>query len=211
MELTHFGHACVLLQTSRTRVLIDPGTLSAGFESVRGLDAVVITHQHADHLDTTRLLALAAANPGAALLVDAGSAPVVAAAGLPFSMLEVGDRLRVGGSDLEVVGGVHALVHADIPVVPNCALVIDDGAFYHPGDSFFVPDHSVDVLAIPVSGPWLKAGEAIDFLRSVTPRVAVPIHEAALSSTATHFGMLRNHAPGETTFRPLEPAVSSAI
>ena len=151
MELTHFGHACILIQTATTRLLFDPGTLSADFESVKGLDAIVITHQHADHLDLARLPALLAANPQAVLLVDAGSAPLLAAQGLSASVVQPGDRVDVRGAVLDVVGGEHALVHADIPVVPNAAFVLDGGLFYHPGDSYFVPAQDVDVFALPVS------------------------------------------------------------
>ncbi len=198
MELAHFGHACLLAQIVNTRILIDPGTLSVGFEILHELDAVVITHQHADHLDMSRLPALLTADPDARLFVDTGSAESVRAANLTATVLEPGDRHRFAGMTLDIIGGRHATVHADIPTVENCALVVDDGALYHPGDSFVGPDQDIDVFAVPTSGPWLKVGEAIDFLRSVGPRVAVPIHEAALANTASHFGMLTGFAPAVT-------------
>ena len=50
VQITHFRHSCVLLDTGSARLLIDPGAWSEGFESVTGLDAVLITHQHVDHL-----------------------------------------------------------------------------------------------------------------------------------------------------------------
>ena len=203
MELTHFGHACVLVETATTRLLIDPGTLAAGFESARDLDAVLVTHQHPDHIDLARLPALLAANPGAALFVDPGSVPMVTEAGLEHTVVCSGERVTVGSAVVDVVGGEHAALHADIPVVPNGALVIDDGTFYHPGDSLVVPPQEVDIFGLPASGPWLKVGDAIDFVRAVAPRIAVPIHEAALASTATHYGLLTALAPSGTTFTPL--------
>jgi hypothetical protein len=40
MQITKFGHACLLIETSAARVLIDPGAFSAGFEKVDGLSAI---------------------------------------------------------------------------------------------------------------------------------------------------------------------------
>src|SRR5699024_11411560 len=81
MRLSHFGHSCVLVEISGTRLLFDPGTFSTGFEDVRELDAILITHQHPDHIDTAKLPSLVAANPGARLVVDPGTAPTVAELG----------------------------------------------------------------------------------------------------------------------------------
>ena len=52
---------------------------------------------------------------------------------------------------------------------------------YHPGDSLFVPDTRVDVLLTPVSGPWFKLGEGLDFVRAVAPQQAYPIHDRPLT------------------------------
>jgi L-ascorbate metabolism protein UlaG (beta-lactamase superfamily) len=211
MQLTHFGHACVLLETDSARLLIDPGTLSSDFESLRDLDAVLITHQHADHLDVSKLPALLAANANAVLFADPGSAPALRDAGLTVQVLVPGENAKVAGASIDVVGGEHAVVHPDIPVVPNGAFVVDDGAFFHPGDSFFVPTQDVDVLGLPVSGPWVKVGEAIDYVRLVSPRVAVPIHERALSNTGSAYSMLAALKPAQTTFRPVEHAISTGV
>jgi L-ascorbate metabolism protein UlaG (beta-lactamase superfamily) len=56
-----------------------------------------------------------------------------------------------------------------------------DGLVFHPGDAFTLPERPVDVLLLPVSAPWSKIAEVIDFARAVKPRLAVPIHDAILS------------------------------
>ena len=51
MEITHLGHATVLIEIGDVRVLIDPGSFSDQWHGLTGLDAVLITHQHPDHVD----------------------------------------------------------------------------------------------------------------------------------------------------------------
>jgi L-ascorbate metabolism protein UlaG (beta-lactamase superfamily) len=172
----------VLLSTGSARLLFDPGKFSSGFESAVELDAILITHQHFDHLDGDRLPALVAANPSAALVVDEDTVPEIEKLGLtPTSVARPGDELTFGGVTVSVTGGRHATIHPDFAMPTNAGYVVDGGAFYHPGDALFVPQQEIDVLGLPMSAPWLKTSEAIDFLRAVAPRVAVPIHEALLT------------------------------
>ena len=195
MNIIHFGHSCVLLETGSARLLIDPGTFATGFEVARELDAVLITHAHADHLDVEKLPILMAANPRAALVVDEGSAGVVSDLGLRPTVLRPGDNLDVAGTAVHVVGGQHAEIYREIPIISNNCYVIDHGAFYHPGDSLVVPEQAIDVLGLPAAAPWLKTGEAVDFVRAVKPRVAVPIHDAVIAKPELYLGLLERLSP----------------
>jgi L-ascorbate metabolism protein UlaG (beta-lactamase superfamily) len=199
VRVVHFGHACVLLDTGSTRILIDPGTFSTGFEDVRDLDAVLITHQHFDHLDVEKLPGLLEANPWAQLVVDEGSAPSVENP----TVARPGDVLKIGDTTVKAVGGRHAIIHQDIPVIPNTGYLVGDGAFYHPGDALFVPDEDVDVLGLPSGAPWMRTGEAVDFMRAVKPRVAVPIHEAVLAMPQMAYHHFENLKPEGTEVKLL--------
>jgi L-ascorbate metabolism protein UlaG (beta-lactamase superfamily) len=191
VKLTHLGHACLLVETD-VRLLVDPGTMSR-FETVRDLDAVLVTHQHPDHVDVERLAALLAANPGARLVVDPDTAPSRGPVGATVS--RPGDRLTFGRTTVDVLGGRHATIYAGVPDCTNSAYLVDEGAFFHPGDSFFVPPGPIDVLAVPVDGPWLKFAEAVDYVHAVTPRVAVPMHEGETLDPAKYTDMLAEFGP----------------
>lgn len=198
MQLTHFGHSCVLVETGSARLLIDPGTFASEFEDLRELDAVLVTHQHPDHLDVQRLPGLLAANPRARLITDPGSAESLRGTELEPSTVRPGDSFDVAGGSIDVLGGAHAVIHPDIPVIDNIGFLVDGGAFYHPGDSFFVPEQRVDVLGLPTGAPWLKLSEAVDFLRAVHPRTAVPIHEAVLAMPQMHYQKFEQLGPRDT-------------
>ena len=172
----------MLVETGSARLLFDPGTFSHGFEELTDLDAILITHQHFDHLDVDRLPALVEANPQATLVVDPGSAEEeIAKLALAATVAQVGDTIELTGAVVHAVGGNHAVIHPEYPVPPNIGYVVDGGAFYHPGDSHFVPEQKIDVLGLPAAAPWMKTGESAEFMRAVGPRIAVPIHDATLS------------------------------
>jgi L-ascorbate metabolism protein UlaG (beta-lactamase superfamily) len=202
-ELVHLGHACVVVDTGQARVLLDPGTFSDGYQTLEGLDAILVTHQHPDHLDLDRLPALLEQNPDAELVVDPGTAGVLRERGIEHTVREPGETFTVRGTTVEVAGGDHAVIHPDLPGLANNAYVLraDGGTVMHPGDAYVPAPAGVDVLLLPTGAPWLKVGEAVDYLRSVAPPLAVPIHEAVLANPDLHHTLFRNLAPEGTEVR----------
>lgn len=206
MQITKFAHSCVLVENDGVRVLFDPGNFSTGFEDVTGLTAVLVTHQHPDHLDLDRLPTLLDRNPDARVFTDADSARKLSETGIDAQAVEPGDSLDVG-TPITVHGGRHAVIHPDIPGISNVGYFVD-GRFYHPGDSFDVPDVEVEILGLPTGAPWLKLSEAIDFLRAVEPDTAIPIHEAVLAVPQMFYGHHERLAPAGTTVQVIEPGGS---
>jgi hypothetical protein len=68
----------------------------------------------------------------------------------------------------------------------------------------------VDVLAVAIDGPWLKLAEAIEYVLTVAPRVAVPIHEGETTDPGKYAGMLGAFSP-EGTVRPLEQGSATEL
>ncbi|MDQ2758828.1 MAG: MBL fold metallo-hydrolase [Actinomycetota bacterium] len=184
MRLTHLGHACLLVEVAATRVLLDPGTFSSGFEGLTRLDAVVVTHQHADHLDRGRLPALLAANPEAVVLADPESVRLLTDDGVAAVTLVEGERVTVRDVTLQPVGQRHAVNHDGVRCCTNVGVVVrteGEPSLYHPGDAYDGQPGDVDVLAVPVNAPWCRVSESIDFVRRIAPRTITPIHQALLS------------------------------
>lgn len=214
MQLTHFGHSCLLASfpdsRRETTILFDPGVFSHGFEGISGLSAILITHQHPDHADPARLPALLEANPTAALYADPQTA---AQLGEPWRPVHVGDEFGVGHLTVRGVGGQHAVIHPEIPVVDNISYLVGDAEhparIMHPGDALYAPGEPVEVLATPAAAPWLKISEAVDYLRAVAPVHAVPIHQAIIEPAARPIFYDRLSEMTTTDFRVLEPEVGA--
>jgi L-ascorbate metabolism protein UlaG (beta-lactamase superfamily) len=177
--LTKFGHACVRLEKDGQVIVIDPGTFSES-ESLQDAVAVLITHEHADHVDPELLVAAQTGNPALVVHTNSDVVAQLAQKGVTAQPVAPGNTFSVAGFDIRVVGGEHAEIYDGLPGCANVGFIVD-GAAYHPGDSLFVPDGDIDTLLVPVSAPWLKLREAIEFVRAVAPRRAHPIHDAMLS------------------------------
>lgn len=176
MRLTKFGHACIRFDTDDGAFVIDPGVFSDP-AALDGVDAVFITHQHSDHCNDPELRNLLEDRPDTRIY---GPESLTEALGnLPFTAVSSGDAIPVAGTEVKVFGKRHAVIHPDIPAVPNVGYLVD--GVFHPGDAFTVPDQPVRVLFAPVSAPWLKLSECIDFIRAVDAPVVHPIHDAVLS------------------------------
>ncbi|MBT2502493.1 MBL fold metallo-hydrolase [Curtobacterium sp. ISL-83] len=181
MELTKYNHATVVLEQDGTTIVIDPGTFTPeAAELVRTADAVLITHEHADHFDVDAVRAGLDANP---TLVVHGPASIVEQLGDHDGRViavQAGDAFTVGQVPVRVFGEEHAVIHRDIPTIANVGYLVGDAVF-HPGDAYLVPGVPVSTLLVPTSGPWAVTSAAVDYVREVAPERAVQIHELLLS------------------------------
>jgi L-ascorbate metabolism protein UlaG (beta-lactamase superfamily) len=181
VKLTKHEHACVVLEKDGTRFVIDPGAFSQNApDIIAGADAVLITHEHADHVHEGAVNEALAARPELAVYAPAAMAGMFSAHPGQFTPVAAGDEFTIGDFTISVHGTDHAVIHPDIPTVANVGYLIDESV-YHPGDAYFVPAASVTTLLLPTSGPWMKLGEAADYVRAVRPQHMVSIHDLLLS------------------------------
>lgn len=181
MNVTKYTHACLVLEENTQKLVIDPGSFTDSFGDLTGIVAVVITHAHMDHYNPAHLVRIAEANPNVQFFSIAEVSTQLATP--KITAVEPGQTIVTGAFTLQFFGGKHALIHESIPQVGNIGVMVND-TLYYPGDSFVLPEgKSVTALALPVSAPWLKIGEAFDFLAAVKPRICFPTHNAILSDT----------------------------
>ncbi|HEY0165588.1 MAG TPA: MBL fold metallo-hydrolase [Jatrophihabitans sp.] len=185
MELTKFGHACVRITDGDRRLVIDPGAFSEVAEALTDVEAVLITHEHVDHIDVDKLAAAATQNPALKVWAPQSVADQLAgdqALSERVTAVGPGQSFVAGGLQVRTFGGQHALIHSSIPVISNVGYLVGD-AVYHPGDSYVVPNAGVEALLVPINAPWSKVGEAVDFTISARAPRAFQIHDGLLNSS----------------------------
>ncbi len=177
MQLTKFTHSCVRFDDGDRALVIDPGVFSEVDAALDGVQAVLITHEHPDHLDVDRLRAAAVKDPRLRIWAPRSVATSLGDLGEQVVAVGPGESLDVAGFGVESFGGQHALIHSSIPMVANVAYLVE-GSVYHPGDSFVVPPVPVQTLLVPIAAPWSKVSEVIDFVVAVRAPKVHQIHEA---------------------------------
>lgn len=189
MRVTKYEHAALRVEVAGKTLIIDPGGFTSPIDEPGDLLGIVITHEHPDHWTPEHLDRLLRAAPGIPIFGPEGLAH--AAAGYDITVVHPGDTVTLDPFTLRFFGGQHAVIHESIPVIDNVGVLVND-AFYYPGDSYAVPKGAdVQLLAAPIGAPWLKIGEAMDFVLAVKPRRAFGTHDMVLSQIGKGFGRAR--------------------
>ena len=199
MKITKYGHCCVLIEVDGARFLIDPGNyeyagMGADTKIFRYIDAVIITHEHQDHFHLPSLNVVLANNRTAKDYTTASVQALMTAEGRNAELFDNGQTIMIKNVPMTGVGAEHAEIYGDFNRVPNTGVLIAN-RFFYPGDAFTNPGVPVEILALPIAGPWMKLKEAIDFALALKPKHAFPVHDGKLKATAAEQKTLTHVLP----------------
>jgi L-ascorbate metabolism protein UlaG (beta-lactamase superfamily) len=183
VRVTKFTHSCLRIESDGAVLVVDPGVFSEP-RALTGADAVLITHEHVDHLDMDAVGGAVARRPALRVYAHADVLPKLAAFREAVTTVTAGEEFSAAGFTVRAYGGQHAVIYPEIPRIANLGYLISDGgtSVYTQGDSFAVPDGApVDTLFVPLNAPWMKLAESIDFVRAVQPRRAYATHDGLLN------------------------------
>lgn len=179
MKLTKFEHACFVVEENGQSLIVDPGDWTRDFVIPQNPVAVIVTHEHGDHLDVEWLQKIREAYPDIVIIIPKGIESKLG--DIATQPVIPNEGMRIGNFELEFFGGEHARITKDWQIVPNLGVMINS-KIYYPGDSFSLPEgKTVNALFVPASAPWMKIAEATEFIETIKPQIAFPTHDAILS------------------------------
>ena len=176
------GQAGWALRGNGTTLLIDPFLSDThnravptplAAEAATGIDAILCTHEHVDHLDGPSVPALAAASPDARFVVPAPIVRMVVDLGVHASRVigtQPGEAIEIGGLTIHPLPARHGVVMADAYTFGKelsgglyryLGFVVDAGGarVYHAGDTILyegmeqrLRELRVDVALVPING-----------------------------------------------------------
>ena len=179
MKITKYGHACLFVEHEGQRIVTCPGEFTELPEDLSNITAVVITHPHGDHLNVANLQKIMRSNPDIELFGEQETIDGCVDLDVKKTVISKDSVTTIAGLDVAFYYGDHAAIYGASPC-KNIGVRFGD-ELYYPGDSLRVIEDPVRIVAVPVSAPWLKASEYIDFIRAMNPEVAFPTHNGLLN------------------------------
>ncbi len=176
MEITKLEHSGIVIEKDGERIVFDPVEFNKTIPRLNNVVAVIITHKHSDHLQIEVIKKIIRDNSDAKIITTSDAASFIE----DSIIVKGGESYEIGGFKLDFFSKDHAaIIPGQIPC-ENIGVVVN-GSIMNPGDSFDYSDIGAKVLFVPISAPWLKIAESMDFVDKVKPRIVIPVHDALLS------------------------------
>jgi L-ascorbate metabolism protein UlaG (beta-lactamase superfamily) len=204
MKVKKIGHCCLIIEENGKRVMTDPGSFTIeGQTKENNIDFILITHEHGDHIHVDSLKIVLNNNPQAKVITNTGVGKLLAEAGIEYEILEGTNSKNFSGLTIEAHDCKHEEIFKELGQVQNTGYFIGPRLFY-PGDSLYNPPKPVEILALPVAGPWTRVRDFMNYVLEVKPKVCFPVHDGMLANPAASYWALNLLLPKENIkFAPL--------
>jgi L-ascorbate metabolism protein UlaG (beta-lactamase superfamily) len=169
----------VFIEKEGKKLVIDPGAFTELPQDISNVVAVVYTHSHGDHVDSGNLDILVKANNELTVYAEAETMSELAGIDCTKVIIDKTQVLEVGGFTIGLDYIDHAIIWKTSPC-KNLAVQVDD-FYYYPGDTFHINEVPVHIAGVPVSAPWLKLTEAIQFVHDVKAQKVIPTHNGLMN------------------------------
>jgi L-ascorbate metabolism protein UlaG (beta-lactamase superfamily) len=154
-------------------------TLTMAQNELKNIQLILITHEHQDHFYLDSLKQVLKNNPEAKIITNLSVNKLLLAENIQSEILETDKITNFQGLNLKALGKEHAEIYNDFGRVENTGFLLGE-KFFYPGDAFTLPEVPIEVLALPVCGPWLTIKQSINFALAVKPKMAFPVHDGML-------------------------------
>ncbi|WP_342644466.1 MBL fold metallo-hydrolase [Mucilaginibacter sp. CSA2-8R] len=181
MKISKYLHSCLTFEKDDFKLLVDPGMFSFAEGLVKpeifsDVSAIIITHNHPDHLDVENLKKILAAG-NAEVYANAQVKQEMEKAGINAVLLHEG-TVNIGPFKIEAISVKHEPL-LDAPAPEMTALVIDD-CILHPVDSFeekLLTYKNIELLLLPIMAPFTNEIKVADFADRLQPKQILPVHD----------------------------------
>ena len=196
MKIKKLGHCCFVAEPKEgVKIMTDPGAYTTAQTKEGGISLVLFTHEHQDHLHIDSLKKVLENNPEAIVITNTAVGKLLDEAGIKYMKVEEGQEYDLSGIKIKGFGNLHAEIYGTYGRVQNTGYMID--ALCYPGDAFANPNVPVDILALPVVGPWMRIKDAIDYAKILKPRIAFPVHDIIIQEWASFLWTLTGNLLSE--------------
>ena len=182
MKIKKLGHCCLVIEEQGKRIMTDPGSWTTQKHTEeKNIDLIIITHEHEDHIHIESLKKIIENNPNAKIITNKGVGKLLDEANIKYEILDNKKSVDFLGIEIEAYNCKHEEIYQDFGQVENTGFFIGKRLFY-PGDSFYNPEKKVEILALPVAGPWTNVKNAVNYALEIKPKICFPVHDGMLIS-----------------------------
>jgi L-ascorbate metabolism protein UlaG (beta-lactamase superfamily) len=186
MKVRKLGHCCFVAEPKKgLKIMTDPGAFSTLQNKQLNIDVILITHEHSDHLHVESLKEVIENNKGVIVITNTAVGKILEKEGIPHTKVEDGGTYEIQGVVIKGFGSIHEEIYGDYGRVQNTGYMID--TLFYPGDAFYNPNTPVDILAIPLAGPWVMMKNVIEYAKKIKPRILFPVHDGFIQDFSPHW------------------------